>query len=45
VLAAVVAGLLASATAAQPKIELKLAYFVGGQHAMVQWLVEWSEGL
>ena len=27
---------------AQQKIELKLAYFVGDQHAMSQWLIKWS---
>ena len=30
---------------AQQKIEMKLAYFVGDQHAMSQWLVRWSEQL
>ena len=30
---------------AQPKHELKLAYFVGDQHAMSQWLIKWSEKL
>jgi TRAP-type C4-dicarboxylate transport system substrate-binding protein len=30
---------------AQPKYELKLAYFVGDQHAMSQWLIKWSERL
>jgi TRAP-type C4-dicarboxylate transport system substrate-binding protein len=44
-LAVALAGLLASATSAQQKIELKLAYFVGDQHAMSQWLVKWSERL
>ena len=29
---------------AQP-IELKLAYFVGDQHAMSQWLIKWANGL
>jgi hypothetical protein len=29
-------------TGAQP-IELKLAYFVGDQHAMSQWLIKWGE--
>jgi TRAP-type C4-dicarboxylate transport system substrate-binding protein len=29
---------------AQP-IEMKLAYFVGDQHAMSQWLIKWSENL
>jgi TRAP-type C4-dicarboxylate transport system substrate-binding protein len=27
---------------AQQKIEMKLAYFVGDQHAMSQWLIKWS---
>jgi TRAP-type transport system periplasmic protein len=40
-----VVSVLASAPLAQPKIELKLAYFVGDQHAMSQWLVKWSERL
>ena len=26
-------------------IELKLAYFVGDQHAMSQWLVKWANNL
>ncbi|MSQ62610.1 MAG: TRAP transporter substrate-binding protein [Betaproteobacteria bacterium] len=30
---------------AQQKYEMKLAYFVGDQHAMSQWLVKWSEQL
>jgi len=30
---------------AQPKHDLKLAYFVGDQHAMSQWLIRWSEKL
>src|SRR5512139_2063339 len=30
---------------AQQKIEMKLAYFVGDQHAMSQWLVRWAEQL
>ena len=34
-----------AATSAQDKIEMKLAYFVGDQHAMSQWLVKWSGGL
>ena len=29
---------------AQP-IELKLAYFVGDQHAMSQWLIKWANNL
>lgn len=31
--------------AAQQPIELKLAYFVGDQHAMSRWLIKWSEQL
>ncbi len=34
-----------SALFAQQKIEMKLAYFVGDQHAMSQWLIKWSEQL
>ena len=30
---------------AQQKIEMKLAYFVGDQHAMSQWLTRWSDSL
>jgi TRAP-type C4-dicarboxylate transport system substrate-binding protein len=32
----------AAGAQAQQKIELKLAYFVGDQHAMSQWLIKWS---
>jgi TRAP-type C4-dicarboxylate transport system substrate-binding protein len=39
--AALAAGLVTGAQAQQP-IELKLAYFVGDQHAMSQWLIKWS---
>src|SRR5258706_5720408 len=35
----------APAVHAQQKIELKLAYFVGDQHAMSQWLIKWSDKL
>jgi TRAP-type C4-dicarboxylate transport system substrate-binding protein len=36
----------ACATAwAQQKIDMKLAYFVGDQHAMSQWLIKWSDSL
>ena len=36
----------ACATArAQQTIEMKLAYFVGDQHAMSQWLIKWSDNL
>jgi len=34
-----------AAAHAQQKIELKLAYYVGDQHAMSQWLIKWSEHL
>jgi TRAP-type C4-dicarboxylate transport system substrate-binding protein len=36
---------LSGAAQAQQKIEMKLAYFVGDQHAMAAWLVKWSEQL
>lgn len=43
---AIAAALAIAGTAqAQQKIELKLAYFVGDQHAMSQWLIKWSEHL
>jgi len=35
----------ASHAPAQQKIELKLAYFVGDQHAMSKWLIQWSEAI
>ena len=35
----------APAAQAQQKYEMKLAYFVGDQHAMSQWLIRWSEQL
>jgi len=35
----------AGAVQAQQKIEMKLAYFVGDQHAMSQWLIKWSDQL
>jgi TRAP-type transport system periplasmic protein len=31
--------------AAQQTIELKLAYYLGDQHAMSRWLIKWSEGI
>lgn len=34
-----------AAIAQQKPIELKLAYFVGDQHAMSQWLIKWAEKL
>jgi TRAP-type C4-dicarboxylate transport system substrate-binding protein len=47
------AGVLATASGvvaapavwAQQKFEMKLAYFVGDQHAMSRWLIKWSEQL
>lgn len=42
--AALALGICAGAQA-QQKYEMKLAYFVGDQHAMSQWLVKWSEQL
>jgi len=43
--AAAVALLGAPLAHAQQKHEMKLAYFVGDQHAMSQWLIKWSEQL
>ena len=40
----VAAAFNANIASAQP-IELKLAYFVGDQHAMSQWLIKWANGL
>jgi TRAP-type transport system periplasmic protein len=37
--------LLSGGACAQDKIELKLAYFVGDQHAMSKWLIKWSQTL
>jgi TRAP-type C4-dicarboxylate transport system substrate-binding protein len=41
-LVAVLALAFAAGAQAQQPIELKLAYFVGDQHAMSQWLIKWS---
>ncbi len=42
----VVLGVLAPPAAwAQQKFELKLAYYVGDQHAMSKWLIKWSDKL
>ena len=35
----------APAQAQQKPIEMKLAYFVGDQHAMSQWLIKWADNL
>src|ERR1044071_7525428 len=45
VLALFAAALMPAAALAQQKHEMKLAYFVGDQHAMSQWLIKWAEGL
>jgi TRAP-type C4-dicarboxylate transport system substrate-binding protein len=37
--------LAAPAAWAQQKFEMKLAYFVGDQHAMSKWLIKWSDKL
>ncbi len=42
VLAIAAAAALAPMALAQQKHEMKLAYFVGDQHAMSQWLIKWS---
>lgn len=44
-LAAALFALNAGSAIAQQKFEMKLAYFVGDQHAMSQWLIKWSEQL
>jgi TRAP-type C4-dicarboxylate transport system substrate-binding protein len=44
-IAAVALSLGAPFAHAQQKYEMKLAYFVGDQHAMSQWLIKWSEQL
>jgi TRAP-type transport system periplasmic protein len=45
VVGALCLAMLAVPAPAQPKHEMKVAYFVGDQHAMSQWLVKWSEHL
>src|SRR5687767_2807446 len=45
VVGALCLAMLAVPAPAQPKHEMKVAYFVGDQHAMSQWLVKWSEQL
>ena len=45
ILAAAFACICATPTWAQQKIEMKLAYFVGDQHAMSRWLIKWSDDL
>jgi hypothetical protein len=42
---ATLAILLAINLASAGAIELKLAYFVGDQHAMSQWLINWANNL
>ena len=45
-LLAVACGMLAAPGAwAQQKFEMKLAYYVGDQHAMSKWLIKWSDKL
>ncbi len=44
-IAALSGAVAAPAVWAQQKFELKLAYFVGDQHAMSQWLIKWSDNL
>jgi TRAP-type C4-dicarboxylate transport system substrate-binding protein len=45
VLATVSGVVAAPAVLAQQKFEMKLAYFVGDQHAMSRWLIKWSDNL
>ena len=44
-LAAVLALLSSANVASAQPFEMKLAYFVGDQHAMSQWLIKWSDKL
>ena len=44
-LLAALAVMLAANLASAQTIELKLAYFVGDQHAMSQWLIKWANNL
>jgi len=44
-IAAIFTFIAAGGAQAQQKYEMKLAYFVGDQHAMSQWLIKWSEQL
>jgi len=44
-LGAIAFALCTTGAQAQQKFEMKLAYFVGDQHAMSQWLIKWSEQL
>ena len=45
ILGAVALALSPLSAIAQQKLEMKLSYFVGDQHAMSQWLIKWSEQL
>ncbi len=45
VLATASGALAAPAVLAQQAFEMKVAYFVGDQHAMSRWLVKWSDNL
>ncbi len=45
IVAAALACICTSDVWAQQKFEMKLAYFVGDQHAMSRWLIKWSENL
>ena len=36
---------MATAQTPQQPVELKLAYYVGDQHAMSQWLIKWANQL
>src|SRR5262245_11439083 len=44
-LAVILAAIVAPVASAQQSFEMKLAYFVGDQHAMSKWLVKWSDDL
>src|SRR5262245_32948325 len=45
ILSAALCALAPAGALAQQKFEMKLAYFVGDQHAMSKWLIKWSDDL
>ena len=45
VLTTVAGAVAAPAVLAQQNFEMKVAYFVGDQHAMSRWLIQWSDNL
>jgi TRAP-type transport system periplasmic protein len=45
IVSAALCALAPTGAIAQQKFEMKLAYFVGDQHAMSKWLIKWSDDL